>query len=82
MIIQQSYGSSLFCKLQMLQQRYSAIVWSVLKGQCSLFIFRAAKAALIPEKVSNLYCTMICLVSKKLSSNIVLRLLTVKSIQL
>lgn len=56
--------------------------WSVLRGQWSLFILRAARAALIPEKLSVLYWTVICLVSKKLSSNVILRLLTMMSIQL
>lgn len=55
--------------------------WSVLKGQCSLHRGRAAKAALIPERVSDSYCTVTCLVSKKLRSNIIRRLLTMKSIQ-
>lgn len=55
---------------------------SVLKGQHSLFILRTVRATLIPEKVSDLQCMVICLVSKKLSSNIILKLLTKKCIQL
>lgn len=56
--------------------------WSSWKGQRSLFGLRAARAASIAEKVSALYCRVICLVSTKSSSNIILRLLTMKSIQL
>lgn len=46
------------------------------------FIRKTVRATLIPEKVSDLQCTVICLVSKKLSCNIILKLLTKTSIQL
>ena len=54
----------------------------MLKGQRSLFIRKTVRATLIPEKVSDLQCTVICLVSKKLPCNIILKLLTKTSIQL
>lgn len=62
-------------------QAVPLLSWSVLKGQCSLCILRAVRAALIPERVSHLYCMLICWLSKELSSNIILRSLTMKPIQ-